>query len=1278
MYVITPHGGEFVPSVEVRIPVPNVTLLPTQKLVLAKAQPGGQWELLDTQIVDGKLTTQVNSFSIFATMVVNYPLPVLQAVPFAVTISIDCGQQDCQRLFGPATLQVTAAGNGGQLPEICRNQTPQLQLVQYGSGWDGFEGVTMPLPTLTATYTTSPTMTGVANFGIYLNCGSVLAGSWWKHASWDHGDPFPSLSIRRMPPSLDVVEGLQADLDALLMGGAVGQRTSDINSWAFPTSTDRAIVEWQRSDDGGSSWRAIAHSYQDEANRTPFGTGQRWYPWGVRHGFIATATDQGALIRIHACYAPPAPATPPPCVTSSPTRINVIQHSSLPAIIESPRSVLIRTTETANFSVNVSGLPAPTLQWQTRPANSTGEWTHVSLGTGATSNNFTTAPRTLADNGEQYRVIATNAVGSVASTPVTVSVSEQTVAPSITTQPASLSVINGGDAVFAAMVYGTEALSYQWRFNGTNIDGANSPILRLTQVTNANAGNYSLYASNAAGNVTSNAATLHIAAAAPAAVPPTIVTQPASVVANVGNTATFAVGVDGTGPLTFQWRRDGVNIPGANRASLTFSSVALPNAGTYSVVVSNSAGAVVSGTVTLDVHPEVGVISPSITSQPSTVIVPAGGSAMLAVGATGSGPLSYQWSFNGVAIPGATLPVLTLNNVGNSNVGDYTVTVTNSVSSTVSAAAQLILLGAPVITQDPTATTVVQGISATFSVSANGSGLHYQWLRNGNQIPGATEASYSTPSLVEADSGAVYSVMVYNGAGMVTSQGAVLTVQVVIAPSVLQHPASATIEPGQTAPLCTSIGGTTPIHVELRRWLNGVWAPYLITGVGDGETGQTFCYSSPALQLADSGAQFRFFASNAAGEVMSDIATLTVSAPPPPGITQTTLVSVTLAGGTGDYGSRSPSVSADGRYVAFLSNDWNLVPGFPDSPSLGTHAYLRDLATGTTTLIDRPMTGMPSTRSVSGLELSSNGRYAIFATDAGDLVEGDTNEMLDVFRRDLVTGTTVRLSTLPNGNQLEGGGGGGYDARLSVSGDGRWVTFMSPYDMTGDGSDTGGYLMYVRDAESNYRRHFAGAPGQSPIGWVAVSDDGAWIAYAPSAVLPAPQTINLYDIEREMSMEVYRFEQSSTAWLTPGISISADGRYVAFAMKSVAVTGVTSSQVMVADRLNPGTATIVSTSTNGAADGDSSWPHISGDGRYVLFSTYARNLTERPNSSAPYLVLRDLVGGVSTPAGHSVNGAIQPLSTSGGFDGGATHAISRDASTIAFVPGDQVYAEPRR
>jgi hypothetical protein len=107
-------------------------------------------------------------------------------------------------------------------------------------------------------------------------------------------------------------------------------------------------------------------------------------------------------------------------------------------------------------------------------------------------------------------VVATNAVGTASSTAVTVSVSDLDVAPSIATQPASLGVASGSDAVFAVDARGTEALSYQWYRNGVALAGANSPVLRLTGVTLLNAGSFSVRVSNAAGNADSSAATLNV------------------------------------------------------------------------------------------------------------------------------------------------------------------------------------------------------------------------------------------------------------------------------------------------------------------------------------------------------------------------------------------------------------------------------------------------------------------------------------------------------------------------------------------------------------------------------------------------------------------------------------------------------------------------------------------------------------------------------------------------------------------------------------------------
>ena len=141
--------------------------------------------------------------------------------------------------------------------------------------------------------------------------------------------------------------------------------------------------------------------------------------------------------------------------------------------------------------------------------------------------------------------------------------------------------------------------------------------------------------------------------------------------------------------------------------------------------------------------------------------------------------------------------------------------------------------------------------------------MRYQWLLNGLQIGGADEASYSTPSLTLADSGAVYSVIVYNSAGLEFSQSAVLTVQALVPPSVSQQPADVTIEAGASANLCVAFGGTPPFAVQMSRWSGSAWTP--TGGRVTMNDNTSNCVSTPVLQSADNGAQFRFSANNAEG-----------------------------------------------------------------------------------------------------------------------------------------------------------------------------------------------------------------------------------------------------------------------------------------------------------------------------------------------------------------------------------------------------------------------------
>src|SRR5207245_2271420 len=156
------------------------------------------------------------------------------------------------------------------------------------------------------------------------------------------------------------------------------------------------------------------------------------------------------------------------------------------------------------------------------------------------------------------------------------------------------------------------------------------------------------------------------------------------------------------------------------------------------------------------------------------------------VTATGTAPLSYQWSKNGTAISGATSASYTTPATTSSDNGaQFTVVVSNSVGSVTSSAATLTVNVPPSITSPPARRAVTDGKTttawqtATFSVTATGTApLSYQWSKNGTAISGATSASYTTPATTSSDNGAQFTVVVSNSVGSVTSSAATLTVNV--------------------------------------------------------------------------------------------------------------------------------------------------------------------------------------------------------------------------------------------------------------------------------------------------------------------------------------------------------------------------------------------------------------------------------------------------------------------------------------------------------------------
>ncbi len=174
-----------------------------------------------------------------------------------------------------------------------------------------------------------------------------------------------------------------------------------------------------------------------------------------------------------------------------------------------------------------------------------------------------------------------------------------------------------------------------------------------------------------------------------APVPPTITTQPTSRTNAVGTQAAFTVAATGTAPLNYQWTFNGTNINNETNTTLTLNNVQFSQAGNYAVTVSNPGGSTNSATAVLTVT---GFPPPTITTQPVSRTNIVGTLATFTVAATGTGPLSYQWTFNGTNLNGATNTTLSLTNVQLNQSGGYAALVSNPAGTTNSASALLLVI----------------------------------------------------------------------------------------------------------------------------------------------------------------------------------------------------------------------------------------------------------------------------------------------------------------------------------------------------------------------------------------------------------------------------------------------------------------------------------------------------------------------------------------------------------------------------------------------------------
>jgi trimeric autotransporter adhesin len=490
---------------------------------------------------------------------------------------------------------------------------------------------------------------------------------------------------------------------------------------------------------------------------------------------------------------------------------------------------------TATFSVTATGQVPLTYQWKKNG---------VAIA-GANSSTYSISSVASSDSGSY--TVDVSGCNVVTSNPAGLTINGS---PVITTQPASQTVCSGNNVTLTVATSGG-LFTYQWRKNGVNIPGATSDSLSLSNIASSNAGSYDVIISGCSVNVTSAAATITVNPST------TITAQPSAQAVCAGSNVSFSVTASGSN-LTYQWEKNGVNITGATSSTYTINSATSADSAMYQVTVTGSCGTVTSNAVPFVVN-----ASTSISTAPVAQSVCNGAAAAFSVTATGSGSLTYQWRKAGVAIPGATASSLNFSSVAASDAANYDVIVTGNCGSDTSTAVSLTVNAGPAITTQPVSQLACAGGSATFTVTATGSNLTYQWRKAGVAITGATSSTL-TINPVNATDTASYDVVVSGNCGGAVNSSTV-TLSFKTATSITTQPVPQTVCALATTTMSVSAAGSGVLSYQWRK--NGV----NISGA------TTATYSIVNTAVTDSG-HYDVVITGACGSVTSNSIVLTVNA----------------------------------------------------------------------------------------------------------------------------------------------------------------------------------------------------------------------------------------------------------------------------------------------------------------------------------------------------------------------------------------------------------------
>jgi hypothetical protein len=403
---------------------------------------------------------------------------------------------------------------------------------------------------------------------------------------------------------------------------------------------------------------------------------------------------------------------------------------------------------------------------------------------------------------------------------------------SITSQPTNITQCSGTQAVFRITISGGQNVAFQWRKGGTiindggNITGTKTNTLTINNISAADAAEYWCEVTSTCFTtpIISQKGVLAVLQSA------TVTAQPQAVSSCSGTSVTFAVQAAGAG-LTYQWRKDGVNLnesataTGTKSNLLTLSSITAASAGQYTCVVTGACGSAVTSAAA----PLIVSTAPQITTQPTSQSVCAGQTVNFSVAASGSS-LTYVWRrgstiiTNGGKFSGATTATLTITNVAAGEEGAYTCTISNPCGADlITTAAQLTVGAVASITAKSADVTTCTDQVVSMNVTATGSQLTYQWKRNGTvitnnaRISGATSAQLIINKALPEDAGN-YTCDVTASCGSTQVSGIVrVTIQDAVA--ITSQPAAQVVCNSAESLFSVSVSGT----VQSYRWKrNGV------------------------------------------------------------------------------------------------------------------------------------------------------------------------------------------------------------------------------------------------------------------------------------------------------------------------------------------------------------------------------------------------------------------------------------------------------------------------